>query len=641
MTFARLRRRVAKPDLLAALLLLILFALYLYNLTGWYIFDDEGEYLYQVWRMTLGEMPYRDFLTPQLPVFLYAGRLVMEIAGTSLLPMRLYSVLLAFGSGTLIYLLGRRHGGILVGALAMILFLAHPDVFRETRIFRNEPLFLFFVTAGVVVATWSRSGPQRRHLALAGVLFGLATMAKLFGILPAGGVGLWILWEWRTAKRPWSDLIWDALSLTLPLLAVLLVVTTIFTLLVPDFLDLVLGHHLAQGSDLSLLEVLADKARLYARYVSFYPVLVLLALVSAAHGVWQGDVRLRWALQLPTVAAFLVISREFGQRHFMYLLPAFSLLAAWLLTIALRRGRPWITRALSVLLLILFLAPAIHANQYRAQWRDTETAELIALIQERTEPGDTILADDIGLAYYARRPTTYAGAALSHGAVTSGQITGEGLIEEIVADDVRMVLVDTSLLTGNHMVFLRDYPRFHRFLEQNFQYLQTFPRDYQEIDIWWRAPDAAPFDTTDRVAIEVEDGARFGDNMELLGYTYDRHTVQPGETITFTLYWYAHGPAENYWTVFTHLVGPDGALVGQHDKVSYDGVYPPNRWWPGQIIDDDFAITVPADAAAGEYHIAVGMYDWRTNERLSLRDAQGDPVPDNRLRLGQPLQVGP
>src|SRR5690606_24229399 len=121
------------------------------------------------------------------------------------------------------------------------------------------------------------------------------------------------------------------------------------------------------------------------------------------------------------------------------------------------RYRRWVP-LLSVLLIAFILVPAVRANHYRAQWRDTETSELVSIIQEHTEPGDVILADDIGLAYSSRRPTTYSGAALSHGAVTSGQITAESLIDEIVSDDVRMVLVDTSLLTGNRIVFLRDYP---------------------------------------------------------------------------------------------------------------------------------------------------------------------------------------
>ena len=145
---------------LPILLIAILLIGYLINLTGWFIFDDEGEYLYQVWRMaTAGEMPYRDFLTPQLPVYLYLGALVMKLGSGSLWLMRFYSVMLAFGSAILLFFIARKHHGLLAGLLALTLFLVHADVFKEMRIFRNEPLFIFFVTLGVVTATWPKSGP--------------------------------------------------------------------------------------------------------------------------------------------------------------------------------------------------------------------------------------------------------------------------------------------------------------------------------------------------------------------------------------------------------------------------------------------------------------------------------------------------
>lgn len=635
----RLRQRLHVVDYVALGIVLILLVAYLYNLTGWQIFDDEGEYLYQVWRMLDGETPYRDFLTPQLPLFLYAGKLVMSASGVSLFAMRLYSVLLAFSTASLLYLLGRRHGGPLVGLLALFLFLVHPDVFRETRIFRNEPLFLLFITAGIVAATWPRNGPRRLSLAIAGFCFGLATLAKLFGLLPAGGVGLWLLWDWWSEKRSFRAFLSNALALVLPLVAIVGLVTVGFVLAVPNFLELVLGHHLAQGSQLTFIQVLRNKLGLLGSYFSFYPVLVTVALLSAVLAFKRGDVRRRWALQIPTVIAFLVVSRQFGQRHFMYLIPSLALLAAWSLSTLLRQQKARWARPLGLAALLLIAIPALRANADRAQWRDTETDDVVALIQDRTAPGDTILADDIGLAFYGRRPTTYSGAALSHGAVTSGQITGEGLIREIVQDDVRLVLMDVSLLTGNHLVFLRDYPRFHRFLEDNFRYLGQRRRDYQVIDVWWRPQDSPPFNTADVVNVDYRDGTRFGQNMRLLGYSFATETTQPGDTFNFTLFWQAEEPATNYWSVFTHLVGPDNSLVGQHDKIPYDGLYPPNRWWPDQIVDDDYAISIPEDAPAGEYRIRVGMYDWQTGERLPLWSAAGEPLQNDQVTLEQTVTI--
>lgn len=636
-----LRKRLSRADLAFLLLLALLFLAYTYNLTGWRIFDDEGEYLYQVWRMVAAaEVPYRDFLTPQLPVFLYASAGIMKIGSVSLALMRLYSVALAFATASALYVGGKRHHGFATGLLAALIFLAHPDVFRETRIFRNEPLFILLVTLALVISTWSRDEPQRRNLAVAGVLYGLATLVKLFGVLPAAGTGLWLLWDWFRHRRPTRSGVGNILALIMPMALTGGLITVGFLFVAPNFLDLVLGHHLAQGSDLSLLRVLLNKLGLYAEYVSFYPVLIGASLLSVVMAIRQQDARIRWLWQLPTVAAFLVISRQFGQRHFMYLLPTFSLLGGWLLADFLQGSkRRWLA-PVAVILLVLYVVPAIRANVYRASWMDTETDLLVDLIQERTAPGDVILADDIGLAYYARRATTYSGAALSHGAVTSGQITGEILMDEIVADNVRMVLVDVSLLTGNHIVFLRDYPRFRRFLEDNFRNLGRIQRDYQEVMVWWR-DGARTFDLNDDYDIAVPDRTNFGQFSRLLGYTVQDQTLKPGEILQFTLFWEAQGPANNYWSVFAHLIGPEGALVAQDDHIPYEGVYPPDRWWPGQTVDDDFAIQIPERASAGDYYLQVGMYDFQTGDRLPLFSPTGEPIPDNLIRLQTPIRIQP
>lgn len=628
-----------RAPLLIAALMLVLFVAYLYNLTGWRIFDDEGEYLYQVWRMTGGELPYRDFLTPQLPVFLYAGTAVMAVFGNSLLVMRIYSVLLAFAAALLLYAAGQRHRGPLAGALALFLFLVHPDVFRETRIFRNEPLFLLLITAGIVIATWAKEKPAPRHLAVAGLLFGLATLVKLFGVLPAGGVALWVLWDWWRRRDSFATLLIEMASLFLPLAAVLLVVGGLFHLLVPDFLDLVLGHHLAQGSDQTVVEILRGKLSLFAGYFVLYPVWLGLALISSVIAVWRGDARVRWGWQAAPLLAFFALSRELGQRHFMFILPGVCLLAGWLLADLLRHPA-WRWRLAAIALLLLLFVPAARANAYRAGWEDTETQPLVDLIAGRTAEDSLILADDIGLAYYAQRRTTYAGAALSHGAITSGQISTSQIIDEIVSGDVQMVLVDTSLLTGNHLVFLKDYPRFHRFLERNFEHLGNFRRDYQEIDAWWRPPDQ-PFDTSDEMDIARDDGTRFGASLYLSGYTIADPQVKPGDVLSLTLYWTADAPANHYWSVFTHLIGPDEQPVGQDDKVPYGGLFPPTRWDAGIVVDDDYAITVAPGAPPGEYRLVVGMYDWQTGERLPLFDSDGNALPNDQVELAQPVTVLP
>ena len=60
---------------------------------------------------------------------------------------------------------------------------------------------------------------------------------------------------------------------------------------------------------------------------------------------------------------------------------------------------------------------------------------------------------------------------------------------------------------------------------------------------------------------------------------------------------------------------------------------------PGMLIPDEYELTVPEDAPPGEYRLAIGLYLWQTGERLSLRTAKGDLLPDSFPFLEPPITV--
>ena len=84
-------------------------------------------------------------------------------------------------------------------------------------------------------------------------------------------------------------------------------------------------------------------------------------------------------------------------------------------------------------------------------------------------------------------------------------------------------------------------------------------------------------------------------------------------------------------TIFVHLLGEDGTLLGQADGAPYANRYPVTAWRPGQVIEDRRplagVVTDPAQIA----RVAVGVYDPASGARLPAVDAQGDPLPDDAL----------
>lgn len=98
----------------------------------------------------------------------------------------------------------------------------------------------------------------------------------------------------------------------------------------------------------------------------------------------------------------------------------------------------------------------------------------------------------------------------------------------------------------------------------------------------------------------------------------------PGNTVHLTIYWQALRRMEVNYTVFAHLVTPDGQIIiAQADRQPQDYAYP-TRWWAvGEIVPDTIPLNVPGAAPAGPYRLRVGLYRAETGERLPITAGPG------------------
>ncbi len=118
--------------------------------------------------------------------------------------------------------------------------------------------------------------------------------------------------------------------------------------------------------------------------------------------------------------------------------------------------------------------------------------------------------------------------------------------------------------------------------------------------------------------------ARFGEQIDLVGFDFDATTVAAGRPLTVTLYWRATAPITDAYKVFVHLAGADGTVLAQSDGIpSYD-TRGTDTWQPGEIIADVRRLDVPADLPAGTYPLLAGLYAVAPpNARLPVRQDGG------------------
>ncbi len=103
-----------------------------------------------------------------------------------------------------------------------------------------------------------------------------------------------------------------------------------------------------------------------------------------------------------------------------------------------------------------------------------------------------------------------------------------------------------------------------------------------------------------------------GGSLTLRGYTL----LESKLSLEVALVWFAVAPIERDYTVFVHLVAPDGEIVAQDDAPPGGAFYPTSFWQPGERVSDRHTLTLPAETRPGEYRLLVGVYFQPTLDRL-------------------------
>jgi hypothetical protein len=93
-----------------------------------------------------------------------------------------------------------------------------------------------------------------------------------------------------------------------------------------------------------------------------------------------------------------------------------------------------------------------------------------------------------------------------------------------------------------------------------------------------------------------------------------------GQTITFDILWESDAPLERDYNLFVHLSPALDAPPAAQVDVPIGGGLPTSVWRPGESYGDKLSLALPADLAAGDYTLSLGVYDWTTGERLRMPD---------------------
>ena len=131
----------------------------------------------------------------------------------------------------------------------------------------------------------------------------------------------------------------------------------------------------------------------------------------------------------------------------------------------------------------------------------------------------------------------------------------------------------------------------------------------------------------------------FADQIDLQGYSLSDHSLVPGETLDLTLFWSPRGRPNHDYTVFVHLLDSLGQLRGQADAPPKSGKYPTSVWDAGETIADLHTLALSPDLPAGEFRVAIGLYDPETGQRVPMEDENGQTSGDHVIISGLVVEV--
>lgn len=361
---------------------------------------DEGFWLYTAWRLASGELPYRDFALPHLPLAPLYYAAGVKLFGPSLYGARALNVALFLLGAALLSVATARRAGRTAGFFAAVLFTS--SSLALTWLVPAKAYAPAVAPLAAAVAVWIWPGRADAigwvRAAAVGLLLGLATMARLTVAVTLGAtiLGIWFAVPGRPGKRLRLEV-----ATCLGFLAVMPLLLYFRAVAGEAFAFNVWGIHRlfleapAGGRGAAALSLLLppDPAILAA--------LAVVALAAANRRIWV----------FPVAAGALILLANFapGTSQQQYFVPAVAAFApaAGAGAATLYRKRKWIAAALvTVAALVGAGRPAAKVVFDRAHKELVGPAEVYAasgLLAENSSPDEIVFTAWPGYAALARR----------------------------------------------------------------------------------------------------------------------------------------------------------------------------------------------------------------------------------------------
>ncbi|MFQ5420432.1 MAG: ArnT family glycosyltransferase [Anaerolineae bacterium] len=608
---------------LVVVLLLVAFGMRMEKTAVLGIQADEGVHLVAAGRVAAGDVLYRDWFENRTPGVEWLLAAVFRVTGSHYFVGRVLTVLasaltvaglIAAGKGAL----GQdaqRGLGVQAGLIAGFLFAIAPLPLFWSRYTMLEPFETAVATLSIACALNGLRTQEKRWWFAAMSLAGLAILSKQSGLvllpLHAGLIG------WLLIRRQFSLKQLLAWSAGMGIVLFLFMAVLLLQGAADDFL------HLLSGVErLSPMVGLLEKMKVLGAWSWRQPAPAL-AVLGAVFLLWRRRLStaciLGWAL-IESAALFLParLDLDWGGVS-QYVLPAVAalsllagvgLMTGWQLAGRRRFGRiawslvvvgvgmvvwpGWVGDFDFALRQVGYPQPDIVVEQ--------NIGRVLSLVSEENQP-IVVLANG-AFYHWANRPPA---AKFFH---VPGFLSDSYLAEE-ADDSLQAALRDAE--TGALLV-----SRMHLDRRLSTPVVDTMRQYWMPVHLFWYPyqQDVFLFMRRPRPSGQLP-LATYDGGISLTAV----HPQKLNDTsLLVQLEWMAHEPQTTNYTVFVHLLGPDGVLVAQSDAMPMAGFAPTTTWERETAVSDGHWLEYPDVDIADGYVLSIGLYQAETGQRLLLSD---------------------
>lgn len=492
-----------QPSWFFFVLAVLFVGLYLFNISGWLIHDDEGTDLYEAWQLQMGEQPGVDFIAEQQPLYLLLGKIGLGLSEDSrkaVMVVRIFSAVQVLVGSIFLGLVVKRKWGEQTGALVLGLILTSGLLYEQARLFRPDPMMFAWELFGLGFVLLAVDTGKRPYWAAAGIAYGIAVLMKLFGIFPVIGLVLFYLYLFIKQSDQWRKHLLDGLSFAIPFLLFTGGASLILYGQMGFYYQEAFNQHLSLGQQRTIWEQIYITAATY--FVFFLvnitiPVFIVpLAIMNQRSGesVIHFPEKTLLYTQLLVPFFFVFITRPIFPRYIIFVLPAVALLLALHLKGFFNKfdvSHQRLTSAMNLVVLLVIgfsLFTTYPSISNRLTRREEDTIALAQTIQALTQPNDIVVSDYASLNFHAKRQSIYEASIVAGGRISGGIVTGALLIERIKATEAKLVLIhrEGGDPAPHQLVELIDLELFEAYLHEKYQLVEVFDRADQIIEIYER-----------------------------------------------------------------------------------------------------------------------------------------------------------